>query len=74
MIPDAHDIAAAIDGMELHAGNRHHIVANRDLILSETAPRLSGTRATGRAGGRRQCKGLRGEGGLQLAGGAGEYL
>ena len=33
---DAHHVAVAIDGMVLYTGDYRHIVANRDLILSET--------------------------------------
>lgn len=33
---DAHHVAIAIDGMVLYTGDYRHIVANRDLILSET--------------------------------------
>jgi hypothetical protein len=36
VILDAHDVAAAIDGMVLYTGDHRHIVANRELILSET--------------------------------------
>jgi hypothetical protein len=34
---DAHHVAIAIDGMVLYTGDYRHIVANRDLILSETS-------------------------------------
>jgi len=48
---DAHDVAAAIDGTVLYTGDYRHIVANRELILSET--RLCDVRYLGdRMGGR----------------------
>jgi hypothetical protein len=48
---DAHDVAATIDGMVLYTGDYRHIVANRELILSET--RLHDVRYLGdRTGGR----------------------
>ena len=51
VILDAHDVAAVIDGMVLYTGDHRHIVANRDLILSET--RLHDVRYLGdRMGGR----------------------
>jgi len=37
VILDAHDVAATIDGMVLYTGDYRHIIANRDLILSETS-------------------------------------
>ena len=48
---DAHHIAIAIDGMVLYTGDYRHIVANRDLILSETClydVRYLGDRMDGR--------------------------
>lgn len=36
VILDAHDLAATIGGMVLYSGDYRHIVANRELILSET--------------------------------------
>jgi len=37
VILDAHHVAATIDGMVLYTGDYRHIIANRDLILSETS-------------------------------------
>ncbi|MCM2464945.1 hypothetical protein [Methanoculleus oceani] len=34
---DAHHVAATINGMVLYTGDYRHIIANRDLILSETS-------------------------------------
>ncbi len=49
---DAHHVAAAIDGMVLYPGDYRHIIANRDLILSETSlhdVRYLGDRTGGRS-------------------------
>ena len=48
---DAHDVAAAIDGMVLYTGDYRHIIANREIILSETSlhdVRYLGDRTGGR--------------------------
>jgi len=48
---DAHDVAAAIDGTVLYTGDYRHIIANRELILSETSlhdVRYLGDRTGGR--------------------------
>lgn len=40
VILGAHHVAATVDGMVLYTGDHRHIIANRDLILSETCPTI----------------------------------